>query len=261
MRVRSRPDESSSPHELLERIGRRRTQGLYDSLAARVAVDTHRNTLAEARTFLKWCCHTERRWIPRNPLDGVEGVGRRSEGKEQLRIDEARLWLDEAVAGAEKGEAGAIAAMVSLLMSVRSTPIVTRVVRDLDDDGRLLWVECKTKAGKRTVKVPPVLQPYLHQLAEDKEPADLLFGYHVYGWVRQWVKRICRRAGVPEVTAHGMRGAHSTFAEESGETPEAVARTLGHESPRTTHKHYTKAATVAAAKQRRVLKVLAGGKK
>jgi hypothetical protein len=29
-------------------------------------------------------------WIVRNPLDGVEGVGRRRHGKEQLRIDEAR---------------------------------------------------------------------------------------------------------------------------------------------------------------------------
>ena len=75
------------------------------------------------------------------------------------------------------------------------------------------------------------------------------------------MKRICRQAGVPEVTAHGMRGAHGTFAEESGETAIAVAKTLGHGSPKTTHKHYTKRSAVENAKQERVLKVLAGGRK
>lgn len=57
-----------------------------------------------------------------------------------------------------------------------------------------------------------------------------------------------------------MRGAHGTFAKASGETAIAVARTVGHESPRTTHKHYTKPEGVAGAKQDRVLWVLAGGK-
>lgn len=36
---------------------------------------------------MKWCCHKRQGWIP---VEAVEGVGRRSEGKEQLRIDEAR---------------------------------------------------------------------------------------------------------------------------------------------------------------------------
>ena len=196
----------------------------------KVAVDTHRNTLAEARTFLGWCSDKRRRWLSRNPLRDVLGTGKRKEGKEQLRIDEAREWLRVAIEAANAGETGAVAAMMALLMSLRATPIITRTVRDLDDDGRLLWVECKTKAGKRTIEVPNVLRPYLVALADGKESGDLLFGHHCHGWVRQWVKRICRRAGVPEVTAHGMRGSHASFAHESGRTPHEVAKTLGHES-------------------------------
>jgi integrase len=123
-----------------------------------------------------------------------------------------------------------------------------------------LWVECKTKAGTRTIRISPVLKPDMRKLAEGKQPSDLLFGKHCYRWVRQWVKRLGRRAGVPEVTAHGLRGSHGTFTEESGETSLAVARTLAHGSPRTTHKHYTMRSAVESAKQNRVLKALAGGR-
>ncbi len=230
----------------------------YGQLQAKVAVDTHRNVLAEAKTFGAWCVK-QRIWAP-SPLAGLEGVGKRRKGKKQLRIDEARRWLDKAIFYAERGEAGAVAAMTTLLMSLRAGEVVERVVRDLDDEGRLLWIDdAKTEAGKRKVKVPAVLQPYLRKLAVGNEPHALLFGKHWRDWPRKWVQRICREAGVPLVTAHGMRGLHATLAEEAGETPEAVARTLGHESTTTTHAHYTQASAADGARQRRVLKVLAGG--
>jgi hypothetical protein len=39
------------------------------------------------------------------------------------------------------------------------------VVRDLDDEGRLLWIpETKTEAGKRTLPVPEVLNPHSDKL-------------------------------------------------------------------------------------------------
>ena len=48
--------------------------------------------------------------------------------------------------------------------------------------------------------------------AEGKSPEAKLFGEHWRDWVRKWVQRICEAAGVPVVTAHGMRGLHSTLA-------------------------------------------------
>ena len=94
-----------------------------------------------------------------------------------------------------------------------------------------------------------------------KGPHELLFGRHWRDWPRQWVQRICREAGVPEITAHGMRGLHSTLAVDSGITGHAVAAALGHESfEKTTAESYVQPGAIANAQQRQVLKVLAGGR-
>lgn len=235
----------------------------YRELAARgVSVDYHRNALGVTRSFLAWCVKAGR--LPANPLAKVEGVGRRSYGKPQLRIDEARLWLSQAKKRADEGFAGAVAAMVTLLMGLRCLEVVSRCVRDLDDGGRVLWVEGKTKNGKRRLRVPETLQPYLRALAEGRPgEAPLFVGYEGTAadrqWPRWWVKRICREADVAVVGAHSMRGLFATLAEEEGIASGAVARSLGHGSDAVTHAHYTKPEAVEGAKQRRALEVLEGG--
>ncbi len=252
---------------LLDDLTSVRCKGYYDALRTcprpttkrPLAVDSHRNILAEAKSFLKWC--VSKRWIVRNPLEEVNGVGRRRHGKAQLRIDEARRWQAKALEFADQGEEGAVAAMMSLLMGMRASEIVSRVVRDLDDDGRLLWIpETKTEAGKRTLPVPEVLQPYLQGIAEGKGPTDSLFGTHWRDWPREWVQRICKAAKVPEVTAHGMRGLHGTLAVERGASTHIVAQTLGHRSETTSRESYIAREAITGADQRRVLTVLAGGR-
>ena len=74
------------------------------------------------------------------------------------------------------------------------------------------------------------------------------------------MKRICDAAGVPKVTAHGMRGLHSTLAVENGVSAHVVAASLGHESSTTTIQSYVKPEAVSGAQQRRVLTVLEGGR-
>jgi integrase len=150
---------------------------------------------------------------------------------------------------------------VALLLGMRASEIVSRVVRDLDDEGRLLWIPTsKTEAGKRTLHVPEVLRPYLQRLTEGQAPEALIFGEHWRDWVRKAVRRICKAAKVPEVTAHGMRGLHSTLAMEAGVTGAVVAASLGHEHVSTTITSYAKPEAVAGAQQRRTLKVLQGGR-
>jgi integrase len=225
-----------------------------------LATDSHRNILAEAKTFLKWS--VGKGYFRSNPLEGVEGTGKRRHGKPQLRIDEARLWQAKAMQLAEDGEAGAIAALVTLVMGLRAGEVVSRVVRDLDDEGRLLWIpDSKTAAGKRTLQVPDLLRTRLLELAEGKKADDLLFGYHDRNWPRKWVAKICKAAGVPRVTAHGMRGLHGTLAVETGITAHAVAAALGHESVTTTFQSYAKAGAGAGVRQQKVLTVLGGGRK
>jgi integrase len=135
------------------------------------------------------------------------------------------------------------------------------VVRDLDDDGRVLWIpDSKTDKGRRRLSVPDSLRPYLQRLVRGKPPTELLFGAHDRDWPRHWVKRICAEAGVPVVTAHGQRGLHATLAVEAGVSSRAVADSLGHESFSTTAQSYAKAEGVGKARQQRTLRVLEGGK-
>ncbi len=256
----------TEPDLLLADLTPGKCAAYYDAARTRVtrtgrpfSVDSHRNMLAEAKSLLKWCV-TAKRWIARNPLDGLEGKGKRRHGKPQLRIDEARKWMATATALADGGEPGAVAAMMALLLGMRAGEIISRVARDLDDDGRLLWIpDSKTEAGRRTLRVPEVLRPYLLRLAEGKASDALLFGQHWRDWVRKAVGRICTLAGVPSVCAHSMRGLHSTLAMEAGVTGAVVAASLGHESVTTTTQSYASADSVAAARQNRALTVLDGG--
>lgn len=261
------PDHEMSLVSLAADPGR--CAGYYDALTRRekkdgtpVAVDTHRNILAEAKSFLRWCV-VKMKWLPRNPLEHVEGKGKRRHGKAQLRIEESRAWLAKAIQLTRRVEReGPVAAMMSLLMNMRASEIVGRVVRDVDDHGRVLWIpDAKTPAGRRTLEVPTVLVPHLQKLASGRDGRELLFGRHWRDWVRKWVQRVCREAGVPVVTAHGMRGTHASLATERGATAHAVAAALGHESSRTTERSYTTPSALRAAKQERVLRVLQGGRR
>jgi integrase len=250
-----------------------RAGDLYLAYSSSVAVDTHRNALGQARTFGGWL--VKERLLPVNPFAGVVGTGRRSQGKPQLRVDEARRFLEVALEWAtvesrypgerrnhaEGRKAGAVAAASAFLLGLRSGEVIARVVRDLDDGGRMLWIPTsKTRAGQRRVAVPEVLQPYLLALASGKPPDAPLFTHGGGDWVRDWTHRICAEAKVSTVCAHSLRGLHATLAEAAGVTGDAVARSLGHSSSAVTHAHYTQPVALEAVRQERVLQVLEGGK-
>jgi integrase len=136
------------------------------------------------------------------------------------------------------------------------------VARDINDEGRLLWIpDSKTEAGRRTLEVPEVVQPYLVALAAGRQAEEKIFGRHWRDWVRKNVRRICREAKVVEVTAHGMRGLHATLAVRAGMTGHAVAAALGHESVTTTYGNYATASAVEGARQKAALMVLSGGRR
>ena len=232
----------------------------YKTRASKLlSVDSRLNIFAEAKSFLEWC--RGKKWVKSNALADVKAEGKRQHGKAQLRLDEARTWLREAMRMAKR-EPGAVAALMTVLLGMRAGEIVSRQVRDLDDKGRLLWIpDSKTPAGKRQLEVPDPIRAHLQRLAKGKGGGDLLFGHHWRDWPREWVQRICDLAGVPKVTAHGMRGLHSSLSFEAGITGHAVAAAMGHESESTTLESYADRESVERAKQKRALKVLIGGKR
>lgn len=244
------------------------------------SVDSHRQTLAQVRTFLAWCI--ERDWIRgENPAADVKGVGKRrprgkSLGKDgnELRTKQARLWYEMAVYRAHRGDEGAIAALVALLLGMRASEIVSRRVADLDEDqaaGDLLWIPCsKTAAGRRTLEVPEVLRPYLVACAKDKAPERYIFEAeftdgaskpHWRDWIRDNVHRICGLAEVPKVTAHAMRGLLATLTHERGVQGHLIAQMLGHEDERMSTTAYARPGSAQVGVNRRGLVLLDGGLK
>ncbi len=235
----------------LNRLTPERSKAFYDAMRATTAVDTHRNCLTLAKAFGVWCM--KQGWLRSDPLAAIEPMGRRKRGKDQLRVSEARTFTTQCRKLADQGDAGAIAAMTALLLGLRASEVTDRVVRDLDDDGRLLWIpKAKTEAGRRTLEVPAMLQPYLKGLAKNKKPADRLFTESDRHFLLYHVRRICELADLPAITSHSLRGLHSTLATETGHTGHAVAAALGHTSYATTKAHYLKPGTVERMARERV---------
>lgn len=236
------------PSSLIQALTPAKSQAQYLELAKRQKPDTHRNALAAAKAFGRWL--VEQELIRENPFEKIKPVGARSRGKEQLTHDETRRWSDEALREARAGRDGALAAYMTLLLGVRPGEVVVRTVRDVDDGGKRLRIrKAKTRAGDRDILIPEVLQPLIAARCRGKAPDALLFESHFEDgeptpykvpWVRDNVRRICRKVDVPLVCAHSMRGKHSDLSVRAGVTPDVVAESVGHTSARVTMNHYAR---------------------
>ena len=231
---------------------------LWERRCAEIAGETQRGELATVQAFAAWC--VRQGWLGADPFAGLEPTKPRGRGKPQLRIDEARAWVDLALA--EDTDEGLAAAM-AVLMGLRASEITQRVVRDVDDGARVLWIDrAKTRAGDRQLEVPEVLRPRLAALVAGRGGGELLWRdpKNDRHWLYRHVKRLCKLAGVPAVSPHGLRGTWSSIGAESMPVDQ-VARALGHVSAAVTRRHYVSAGSERTGRQRATLRVLAGGSK
>jgi integrase len=229
------------------------------------AVASQRYDLWAAQCFFRWA--VRRGYVGSTPFRDVKPVGKVNTGKPQLRIEEARRFTEAAIRYFEETQRPlAIGALVALTMGLRTSEVLDRVVRDLDDGARYLWIDAgKTANARRHLEVPEPVQPYLLHLAAGKRPEELLFGATEGGGrrysQRMWemVRRLCRRAGVPLICTHSLRGLWATLAVQSGAASHVVAANLGHHSFQVTERHYAQGAAVKNAATARVLGMLAKG--
>ena len=70
------------------------------------------------------------------------------------------------------------------------------------------------------------------------------------------LRLFCRRAQVPQVCPHSLRGLHASLALQAGATGEMVAQALGHGSFQVTARHYATAESVAGSRAARVAEAL-----
>jgi integrase len=232
------------------------------------SVDTMKGSLAACRAFAAFC--VSKRWLRADPFAACVVVGRKKRGKPQLTEDEAREFYHHAFELASKGDRPAIAALLYLVLGCRASEVTERTARDIDARGTILLIpHGKTHAAARRLVIPEPLRPLVAKLLRRKgqrlRPADYLFDRGdgqppTKDWALWHVRRICRLAGVTEITTHSLRGLQSTLATAANAPAEAVAAQLGHASPAVTDRHYTAAGAKASARGARVLAVLDGGR-
>jgi integrase len=228
---------------------------LFEKRTEETATETQVGELSCARTFAAWLM--KRGWLRINPFVDLKPQGQRARGKPQLRIVEARRFLETALD--ERTDSG-VAASMALLMGMRASEIVKRVVRDVDDGARVVWIDrAKTRAGDRQLEVPEMLRARLAALTAGREGGALLFGDVDRHWVGRNVRRLCKAAGVPIVCPHGLRGTYASIAARAVSVAQ-VADALGQVHGDVTRRHYLDAGAEDDGKQRSMLRVLTGGR-
>ena len=241
----------------------------WTRLVPKHAVDTLHGIRSAAVGFFEWCL--QKPYLKKNPFIGLKIAGKKKRGKPQLRLDEARSFLERALVAASgepiskrrgtQQEVGVVGAATALVLGLRNSEVVNRQVRDLDDGGATLCIgESKTEAGIRRVEIPDVLVPALLKLAENRGGTEPLFPGLTQDGLRYWTKELCKNLKVPHVSPQGLRGTHATASMRPHANPHAVAAALGHESFSVTARHYAKPAAVAAAKQQAAAEALAPSK-
>jgi integrase len=241
-----------------------RAESLYEALAERVSVATHHKTLRESKAFFRYC--VKQKYIPTNPFADVQTVGKPNVGKLQLRTDEARKLSDVLMDAASDGDTRALALMLQVLLGLRSGELLKLRKRDLDCRGTVIVVEgTKTKNAKRTLELDaPAVRDLLMRHCETLDNDALIFAEdgalhpRATSALWKWLVLFCRRAGVPKVCPHSLRGLHSSLAVKAGATSAYVAKALGHGSDAVTRKHYLAPGALDTARSACVVGALLG---
>lgn len=244
----------------VDKVSPARAVQLYGAYQDGRAVASHQGALKHVKAFYAWC--VKNKLVRENPFTSVEPTGRRRRGKKQLRIDEASKLYQWATARALECD-DALAVLMGLVLGMRASEIIGVTARDLDDRGRVLWIErqgpggteVKTQAGVRPLSLPPELSVPLTRRAE--RTSGRLLPYRRW-WVRDAVKRACIAAGVPVVCAHSLRGSSATAALEAGVAASAVAQALGHSGTKVLHESYAARRSGDSARVMRVTEKLSG---
>ena len=231
-----------------------------------LSVETHRAYLTFAKALFNWAA--KKGITGSSPFSEVTPVGKPNVGKTQLRIEEARRFVQAALNEYETHRRPmALAAVMALTMGLRASEILQRKVRDLDDDCGILWIDAgKTRNAKRHLRIPEFLRPHLRELVGNQNQDAYLFVSSLSGkpvrhqllWAA--VQRLCLAAGATAVSTHSLRGLYATLVVESGALSETVASSLGHGSFAMTEKHYAQASSVSNVRTARVDQLLSSGR-
>jgi len=245
--------------KLLRRVGRKDVQNLLAERARRQPPLSH-STLRLIRAVLHSALKDAAMdgLIGANPVEGVQVPRAPRRERQPLDLEQARtLWR-------AAGEEGAFGLMVRFLMATgaRIGEAAGLRWRDLDLEGRVAAVRGQairlrgrgivradwTKTGReRTVPIPEDLArdlSVLRMVEPSPDPEGVVFLNPAGGrvdkdWFNRRLKALCRKAGVPEVSAHALRHTAATIGVSRTKDLKAAQGILGHADPSTTARIYT----------------------
>lgn len=216
-----------------------RAKAAYLELTTRLSAATHHATLRRWRAL--WAFAVEEGLAKSNPWLLVRPLGKPHKGKPQLTLDEAAKLSHLAES---EGSDECLGLLLALHMGLRNGEVCGLDVRDLDLGGKLLRIQdSKTQAGRRALEVPNFLRrPLLERTRGRTGNEPLLRNDHgerpSLNWLGPALAKLCRRAGVPVVVPHSLRGLYASLHYEEGVDPNLTARKLGHRSAAVTRTHY-----------------------
>ncbi len=240
-------------------ISEEEAKQIYESLGERFATATHHAALKRAKELYRWAM--ERKLVSVNPFAQIKPVGKPRRGKLQLSLDEARKLSRDLLTDARQGDELSLALLLQVLLGLRTSEVLLRKVRDVDDGGRMLIIPSgKTENARRRLEVPDVLAELLRGQSLHKAPDAFLFGGtigHRQAWMWKGLRRYCEKLALPTVCPHSLRGLHSSLAVEAGRTSQEVAAQLGHGSFGVTALHYVRPGAIENTRIRKVSGLLA----
>ena len=203
---------------------------------------------------------TDLRMIPRNPIDGVKLPKIDNDAMKILNEDELKTfkeaikeepeWYDffytEITTGMRKGE---ICGLMWSDFDAKTGTLYVRRTLHRYEDGQLRTGETKTGAGKRKILLPKSTAQLLRERSKKSysqwifwnpiRPEEPITPDSAY----LAMKRILKKAGLPDIRFHDLRHTFATLALTNGVDAKTVSNMLGHSSSSFTLDVYTHVTT------------------
>lgn len=134
--------------------------------------------------------------------------------------------------------------LTGLNTGMRITEIIRLRKKSVDLDREVIILESEDQKGKRLSFIP--LNPTMIELLKEnmeKSKGEFVFEhmggkeYARYNSTTKLFRRICERAGIEDISFHGLRHTFATRALEQGQDIDAVSEILRHRDLKTTKRY------------------------
>ena len=234
--ARVRPDAAAALADCpIARFDSSHVRMILDRKAA--TPEAANNSVKSLSSMFRWA--VEARLATINPTTGVKRIRTGSEGFTAWTLDDIRAFEKRHPIGTK----ARLALALLLFTGQRRSDVVT-FGRQHVREGKLTFVQAKNK-GRAPKRMTLTVIPALRSIIDASPTGDLTFlvtgrgkAFTVAGF-GNWFRDRCNDAGLPDLSAHGLRKALQAIGANSGLTDRELMAIAGHENERETSR-YTK---------------------